>query len=88
MIMLAKGLFRSGFFSDNDHQKLGYEYAIDLHFDGVGTLSPEVSQRKILFDLFEQQLDHPPVFIDNGYLGGGQRKIVGERRYRPSRHRF
>ena len=67
---VGKGLSGSGFLSDDDHKKLGYEYTIDLHLDGIGALSPEVPQRKDLFDLLEQQLDHPSVFVNGRYLAG------------------
>ncbi|HEY6902033.1 MAG TPA: hypothetical protein VI233_15360 [Puia sp.] len=32
----VEGFFSGGFFADDDHQYLGYEYAIDLHLDGIG----------------------------------------------------
>jgi hypothetical protein len=42
--------------------------AVHLHFYRIATVTPKIAQRKILLYLFEQQLYHPAVFINGGYL--------------------
>ena len=74
---VGKRLFGGSFLPDDDHQQLGNKYTIDLHFDGIGAFAPKVAQREVLLDLFEQQLDHPSVFVDGGDLISRQGKIVG-----------
>ncbi len=51
---VGKRLPRLRLFPDHHHQKLGHQYAVYLHRDSIGALSPEVPQREVLLYLFEQ----------------------------------
>ena len=65
------------FFLDDHHEYLCDEGAIDLDADGVLTFAPEVVQWKVLFDLFEEQFNHPPMLVDESHLDGGYFEVIG-----------
>ena len=68
---VGERLPRLRLFPDHHYQQLGHQYAVDLHLDSIGALSPEVPQREVLLYLFEQAFDHPTVFVYDRYLFRG-----------------
>ena len=58
-----------------------YEGCPDLYFDGVCALSVEVPEWKILFQLFEQGLDHPSFSVDFDDFSKLHVHVVGEQRH-------
>ena len=65
------------------HKQIGYERHPNLYFDGIGTLSVEITQGEILLDLSEQGLYLPPFAINQHDGLRRHVKIVGQQTYKP-----
>jgi hypothetical protein len=55
-------------FPDHHHPSLRDQQTVDLYLDRIRTLSIKIPQREVVLDLLEQQLDHPPLLVDDGDL--------------------